>query len=95
MAGPSDKDKYFLSLVMMLATAAWQQLGKIPNPVSGKAEKDLKSAQITIDILSMLKEKTKGNVTPEEDKALSNVISDLQLNFADEIKKVEPPKPVN
>ena len=89
------KDKYFLSLVMMLASAAWQQLGKIQHPVTGKTEKDLKSAQITIDILLMLKEKTKGNITSEEDKALANVISDLQLNYADEASRREPSKPVN
>jgi len=84
------KDKYFLSLVMMLASAAWQQLGKIPHPVSGKTEKDLKSAQITIEILSMLKEKTKGNITADEDKAIANVLSDLQLNYADELSKQNP-----
>ena len=89
-----DKNKYFLSLVMMLASAAWQQLGKIPHPVSGKTEKDLKSAQITIEILSMLKDKTKGNITPDEDKALGNVLSDLQLNYADELSK-QNPKAVN
>jgi hypothetical protein len=95
MSDQLAKDKYFLSLVMMLASAAWQQLGKIPHPISGKTEKDLKSAQITIDILAMLKDKTKGNVTAEEEKALTNVIADLQLNYADELGRIEPPKPVN
>ncbi|MCX5782733.1 MAG: DUF1844 domain-containing protein [Elusimicrobia bacterium] len=90
-----EKSKYFLSLVMMLASAAWQQLGKVPHPISGKTEKDLKSAQITIDILVMLKEKTKSNISSDEEKALANVISDLELNYADEINKNEPPKPVN
>ncbi len=92
MADQVNKDKYFLSLVMMLASAAWQQLGKVPHPISGKTEKDLKSAQITIDILEMLKEKTKGNITAEEDKALTNVITDLQLNYADEVLKQNPSK---
>ncbi len=89
------KDKYFLSLVMMLASAAWQQLGKVPHPISGKTEQDLKSAQITIDILVMLKEKTKGNISSDEEKAIANVISDLELNYADEAGKTESPKPVN
>jgi len=92
MADQVNKSKYFLSLVMMLASAAWQQLGKVPHPISGKTEKDLKSAQITIDILEMLKEKTKGNISADEDKALTNVISDLQLNYADEVLKQNPSK---
>jgi len=78
---------YFVNLVMMLATAAWQQLGKIPNPLDNKIEKDLNGAQITIEILLMLREKTRGNLTPEEEKLLNTTISDLQINYADEASK--------
>lgn len=84
-------DTHFLSLVMMMASAAWQQLGKVPNPMSGKVEKDLAHAQMSIDLLVMIREKTKGNLSPEEDKMLSNTVSDLQLNYADEAAK-EPAK---
>lgn len=78
---------HFMSIVLMLASACWQQLGKIPNPVNGKVEVDVEHAQITIDILEMLKEKTKGNLTPEEDKLLGNTIADLQMNYVDEVNK--------
>lgn len=78
---------HFISLVMMLASAAWQQLGKVPNPVDGKIEKEVEHAQITIDLLVMLRDKTKGNLTPDEEKLISNTISDLQLNYADEVTK--------
>ncbi|MFH1369432.1 MAG: DUF1844 domain-containing protein [Elusimicrobiota bacterium] len=78
---------HLMSIILMLASACWQQLGKIPNPVDNKVEVDLEHAQITIDILEMLKEKTKGNLTTEEDKLLSNTIADLQLNYADEANR--------
>jgi len=89
----NNDNQQFLSLVIMLASACWQQLGKVPNPMTGKVEKELKHVQVTIEILSMLKEKTKGNLTAEEDKLLTNTISDLQLNYADEVNKTqEAPK---
>jgi hypothetical protein len=83
----------FISLVMMLTSAAWQQLGKVPNPVTGKIEKELTHAQVTIDLLVMLKEKTKGNLNADEDKMINSTISNLQLNYADEVNKpAEKPK---
>jgi hypothetical protein len=81
-------NQYFISIVMMLASACWQQLGKVPSPVSNKIEKDTASAQVTIDILEMLRDKTKGNLTPDEEKLINNTIADLQINFADEVSKV-------
>ncbi len=79
---------------MMLAQAAWQQLGKVANPMTGKIEKDLTHAQMSIDMLRMLKDKTKGNLQPEEEKILSNAVCDLELNYADEVDKTskEPKK---
>ena len=84
---PAEADYRFLALVMSLATAAWSQLGKIPHPVSNKVEKDLQQAQVTIDFLRMLVEKTEGNLKPKEKEMLTNVVADLELNFADEAGK--------
>jgi hypothetical protein len=93
---PQDNiNAHFVSLVMMLASACWQQIGKIPNPMTGKIEKELEHAQLTIEILSMIKDKTKGNLSLEEDRLISNTLSDLQINYADEISKNEENKPVN
>ncbi|MBN1822834.1 MAG: DUF1844 domain-containing protein [Endomicrobiales bacterium] len=80
-------NSHFASIVMMLASACWQQLGKIPNPMSGKTEKELQHAQVTIDLLVMLRDKTKGNLTKDEESLIANTISDLQLNYADEAAK--------
>jgi hypothetical protein len=85
----------FISLVMMLTSAAWQQLGKVPNPVTGKIEKEITHAQVTIDLLVMLKEKTKGNLNADEEKMLNSTISNLQLNYADEANKPDEKAKVN
>lgn len=82
-----DANVHFVSLVMMLASACWQQLGKVPNPVSGKTEMELEHARITIELLTMLRDKTRGNLTVDEDQMLTNTISDLQLNYADEVSR--------
>ncbi len=82
----------FFSLVSMFATSAYQSMGKIANPMTGKVERNLESAQGMIDILIMLKNKTKGNLTEEETKILASSITDLQLNFVKEKDKPEPEK---
>jgi hypothetical protein len=84
---PGEADFRFLALVMSLATAAWSQLGKIPHPATKKIEKDVEQAQITIDFLRMLSEKTKGNLKPKENELLANTVADLELNFADEVNE--------
>jgi hypothetical protein len=82
-----EKINLFLALVTSLASTCWMQLGKVPNPISNKIEKDLENAKFTIELLRTLKEKTKGNLTDEEERLLLSVITDLELNYADEVKK--------
>ena len=77
----------FVSLVSMFAASAYQSLGKIANPLTGKVERNLDSAQGMIDILLMLREKTKGNLNEDEDKVLNSTISDLQMNLLQSPKK--------
>ena len=84
---PSEIDPHFFSLISMFASACWQELGKIPNQIDGQINRDLPSAQVTIDILSMLKEKTAGNLSPTEQKLLDDTISALQENYAEEAAK--------
>jgi hypothetical protein len=79
-------DTHFISLVSSISIAAWQGLGKIPSPITNKVEMSLESAKISIDMLEMMKVKTKGNLSAEEEKILENVITDLQLNYIDAMK---------
>ena len=82
----------FEQLVFILYTQGWQHLGKIPNPVSGKIEKKLDEAKFTIELLDMLKEKTKGNLTESESRFLENLVSQLKLNFVMEMEKEKKQK---
>ena len=82
-----EADYRFLSLVMSLSTAAWAQLGKVPHPVTQKIEKDIEQARISIEFLRMLQEKTEGNLSVKEQELIDNMVSDLELNFADEVRK--------
>jgi hypothetical protein len=78
---------YFSQLVLMFHTATMHQLGKIKNPMTGAIERDLAAAQNSIDVLDMLKEKTKGNLSEQEARLLSTVIQELKLNYVDEVNK--------
>jgi len=77
----------FFSLVMTFQTAAMQQMGKLKNPISDKIERDLQQAQLSIDILDMLEEKTRGNLSEEESKLLKGILQELKLNYVDEMSK--------
>lgn len=81
---PSMND-LFLGLVFSLQSAAWSQLGKTASPVSGKIERDLPQARMSIDLLVMLQEKTKGNLSSEESQLLNAAVYNLQMNYVDEL----------
>ena len=80
---------YFFQLVYGLQMAAMQQMGKIASPITGKMERSLEAAQSSIDMLSMLEEKTRNNLTKEESELLKNILFELRMNFVDESKKSE------
>jgi hypothetical protein len=75
------------SLIMTFQAAAMQQMGKLKNPISDKIERDLQQAQLSIDILDMLEEKTKGNLSDDESRFLKGVLQELKLNYVDESTK--------
>ncbi len=82
----------FVQLVYMFHAAAMHQLGKIKDPLTDKIERNLEAAQSTIDLLDMIKEKTRGNLNPDEERALTSIITELKLNYVDESKKPDPEK---
>ncbi len=84
---PEDKDQaLFQALLYSLHASGMQQLGKITNPMTGKIERDLTQAQYTIDMLDMLKRRTEGNRTELENKLISRVLAELQMNYVDEVE---------
>jgi hypothetical protein len=91
MSESEKESALFMGLVMMFHTAAMQHLGKIKNPLTDKVERNLDQAQFAIDILDVLASKTKGNLSDEESRFLTNTVKELKLNYIDELsKKPEP-----
>ncbi len=89
------KDKnsqLFLQMIFMYHAACMEHLGKVKSTITGKIERNLAAAQGTIDMLDMLKEKTKGNLTKEEERFLNELLRELKLNFVDEKAKDEQAK---
>lgn len=71
----------FSMLIMSIASSAVMAMGLAPNPQSGEVAKDKNMARFNIDLLLVLQEKTKGNLTSDEVKFLEHLISDLQMKF--------------
>ena len=79
-------DQLFMQLLYMFHTSAMQGLGKIADP-TGQLNRNLEYVSQTIDLIAMLKEKTKGNISEDIEKMLDGMLSDLRLNYVDEKSK--------
>jgi hypothetical protein len=77
----------FTQLVMSFQAAAWQFLGKIAGPIDGKIERKLDLAKNYIDLLGMIEVKTQGNLSEDEQKFLQQTLSQLRLNYVEEVNK--------
>jgi hypothetical protein len=79
---PNEKlEATFSTLVLSIGSSAMMALGLAPNPQTNQSEKNLDMAQFHIDLLIVLKEKTKKNLTSDEEQFLDFLIHDLQLKF--------------
>jgi len=77
----SDLTQRFVYFVQMQIQNAMLCLGLIDHPSAPKGEPDLQAAKMFIDQLEMIREKTRGNLTKEEEKFLTGVLSELQMAF--------------
>jgi hypothetical protein len=77
----------FLQLVLGLQQAAMVALGKLMNPMSGKIERNLEGARNTIDTLAAIDARTRGNLESDEQRVLTQVLTELRMNYLDEVKK--------
>ena len=71
----------FSTFILSLASSALVQLGEVPNPETEKIEQDLVMARHTIDILSMLQNKTRECLDPDESRLMEGVLYDLRLKY--------------
>ncbi len=77
----------FNSLIFSLSSSALLHIGEIADPQTGEKKKDLPLAKHSIDIIAMLKEKTKGNLNEEEKQFTDNILTDLRLRYVKAAKK--------
>jgi hypothetical protein len=71
----------FNSFIFSLSTSALIQLGEIEDQFTQKSAKNLPLAKQTIDLIGMLKEKTKGNLTPQEERVIEGILYDLRMRY--------------
>jgi hypothetical protein len=91
--GSTEDTLRFLDMVGLFGTQAMIALGKLANPATGKAEKNLPAARLFIDMLEMLEHKTRGNLNSDETKVLQATLTDLRLMFVEESKSPSPAEP--
>ncbi len=84
--GSREDTLRFLDMVGLFSSQAMIGLGKVVNPSTGKAEKNLLAARLFIDTLEMLEHKTKGNLNADETKFLRATLTDLRLMYVEESK---------
>ena len=77
----------FSAFVISLSTQALMHLGEIANPLSGKVETDVPVARQLIDIIAVLREKTRGNLDSGEGKLMDDVLFDLRMRYVEAVKK--------
>jgi hypothetical protein len=73
----------FALIIQMLAMPAYAALGMVPDPASGRQRVDRAAAREMIDLLAVLEQKTRGNLSFEESNFLSRVLYDLRLAFVE------------
>ncbi|MFM8840768.1 MAG: DUF1844 domain-containing protein [bacterium] len=71
----------FTGIIQMFQLEGFTALGKIAHPMTGKTEKHLEQASFVIDLLAVLQEKTKGNLTDTESRMLDTALRELRLNY--------------
>ena len=79
----SRTDELFLELVLVFQQSAWVELGKIANPATGKTDTNLEAAAHAIDMLGMLREKTRATQSEPERQLIDNALTQLRLNYVE------------
>ena len=84
----------FVGFVLSLAHTAAVHFGDVPDPVTGRpATANLAAAQQIIDILALLEQKTRGNLTAEERQLLEQIVYELRMRYVEAGQGAPPPEP--
>ena len=81
----------FINFLMSLATNAAAALGMMPHPGTGESGVDLELAKHWIDVLGMLRQKTRGNLAPQEDQMFEGILADLRMQYVSLTSGPAPP----
>lgn len=73
------------TLILSLSSSILVNLGEVPDPESNQLNENLDLARHTIDVLAMLEEKTKGNLTKDEEDLLKNVLFELRMKYVQKV----------
>lgn len=84
-----EKATLFMSFLSTIATNAATVLGMTPHPITGQKMVDLDASKYWIDVLAMLKEKTKGNLEAEEEEMLNDLLTELRLQYVQVVRMTE------
>ena len=79
----------FVNFLSTLATNAAAALGAIPHPATGKRSLDLESGKYWLEVISMLREKTKNNLHPQENRLLESLLADLRMQYVQLVRATE------
>jgi hypothetical protein len=87
---PGAKDPAsFVNFLSTLATNAAASLGAVPHPATGKRSLDLETGKYWLDVLAMIKDKTKGNLHAQEQRLLDGLLGDLRMQYVHLVKATE------
>jgi hypothetical protein len=81
MSEANGMEANFSTLILSIGSSAAMAIGLAPNPMTNKIEKDLNLARFNIDLLRMLRDKTRGNLNPDEQKFIESIVTDLPMKF--------------
>lgn len=85
----------FSGIIQMFQMEGFVALGKIKHPASDTIEKNLDHASFIIDLISVLEEKTRGNLTDQEQRMIQYALQDLKLNYVAESDAITSAQPSN
>ncbi len=85
----ADDPASFINFLSTLVTNAAASLGAMPHPATGQRTVDLETGKFWIDVLVMLREKTKGNLLPKESQLLEGILGDLQMQYVQLVRATE------
>jgi len=85
----ADDPTSFVHFLSTLATNAAAALGAVPHPATGQRTLDLDTGKYWLDVLGMLRDKTKGNLSPQENRLLEGLLADLRMQYVQLVRATE------